>query len=101
MDVLLTNQLGIAALVSLLIEWAKNSRLPWLGWINHRTALISRLLSMIAAAATAAGLAYTFDGGVLTVSGITAWSVLLFFYEAAKQFALQEVAYRGAVKGPK
>lgn len=99
----LTNSLGIAALVPLLIEWAKNSKLPMLAWLDHGTVIWSRLLSLAFAAATAAGLVVGFDGsfwsgGTLTVANLSIWTLPVFLWEMAKQFGLQELAYRAAVK---
>ncbi|MGE0363071.1 MAG: hypothetical protein AB7R67_20325 [Vicinamibacterales bacterium] len=91
--------LGIAALIPLLIEWAKKSNLPFLGWVNQGTVLIARALSFVGAAATVAGLTWTYTDNVLTVANLTAWTALLFAWEVAKQLGLQEVIYRGAIKG--
>lgn len=97
----LANALGIAALAPLFIEWCKNSKLPFLGWIDHGTVMASRLLSLTIAAMTGAGMLYSFEGTTLTITGITFSSMLVFLWEMAKQFGLQELAYRAAVQPPK
>lgn len=90
--------LGTAAVISLLIEAAKNSKLSALAWVDHGTVRVTRLLSLLGAAATASGLLVSYVGTTLTVENLTAWTFALFLWEVAKQFGLQELAYRAAVR---
>jgi hypothetical protein len=99
----LSIQLGLAAVVPLAIEALKNSRLPGLGWINQGTVVVSRLLSLLCAAAAAAGLVVEFDGslltpGTLTIANLGLWTAARFSWELVAQFSLQELAYRAAVQ---
>lgn len=90
--------LGTAAIISLLIEWAKNSKIQALAWVDHGTVRVTRLLSLLGAAATTAGLLVSYQGTTLTVENLTISTAGLFVWEVAKQFGLQELAYRAAVR---
>lgn len=90
--------LGVAALLPLIIEYLKNSRLPIFGWVNHGTVLVTRLLSLAGAAANASGMLVTYADDTLTIVNLTIGTVALFAWEVAKQFGLQEVFYRAAVR---
>lgn len=61
------------------------------------------VLSLLAAAATAAGLVVGFDGslwsaGTLTVGNLSVLSAAAFLWHTVQHFALQEIVYRAALK---
>lgn len=90
----LANQLGLAAVLPILLNWMKNSRLPMFSWINENTGLVSRAFSIVFAALTTVGIAFTYSDGSLTITGLTPWAILNFVWQVIQQFSMQEVAYR-------
>ena len=77
------------------LEWIK--RKPWLALISDRTATgVQRLVGILLAFATAIGVHWTYDptAGRLVIEGLT----LAMIGEATRQFVLNELTYRLAVK---
>lgn len=85
-----------------LIQNLKTSKLPGLGWISEKTPATTRLISVLAAALTAAGMAVSWqDAGAthtLTITGISAASGLTFGWNVLKNYCFQHVAYKAAFK---
>lgn len=84
----LAHQIGFAFIIAHGMEWLK--RLKWFPWLNENSATLNRWVSMLAAAATSAGLTFAADGtwaagGIITIH-VPPASVLM---EAAARFALQ------------
>lgn len=99
----LAHQIGFAFIIAHGIEWLK--RLKWFPWITENSATLNRWLSMMAAAATSAGITFSADGtwaagGVITIH-VPPASVLT---EAIARFALQagfqETIYAKVIQRP-
>lgn len=73
--------------------------LPWMP-INVTTERLNRWAARLVAMSATIGIHSTFDStaGVLTISGLTWSGVFLSIGEYAKQFMLQEVAYKKFVR---
>lgn len=59
-----------------LIQWAKNSTHPLLGWVSSHSSRINKIIAAIAAALTAAGISWHYSGGALTIENLTAGTLL-------------------------
>ncbi|TXH54872.1 MAG: hypothetical protein E6Q97_09965 [Desulfurellales bacterium] len=92
--------IAINAIVVWLIQQMKKS--DALGFIGDNTPNATRLISAIGASLTAAGMSWTWnaDGGVLTITGISAASVAVFGWSVAKNYLFQHVIYKAAFKEP-
>lgn len=104
MDGQLANQIGLAALIPLVIEWMKRTNLPGLAWITVSGGVAARVLNIIAATAASVGINIAWEGsiwsgGTLTAAGVSLGALVALVWEIAKQLGLQEVIYRGAIKG--
>jgi len=93
---------AINVVAAWLIQNLKTSKLPGLGWISEKTPATTRLISVLAAALTAAGMAvdWTAAGAThtLTVTGISVASALTFGWNVLKNWVFQTVAYKAAFK---
>ena len=89
---------GIALIVPHIIEWLKKSK--YVGWITPATDLLSRLLSLGVAAATTAGITFSFDAnaGQAVITGLTFSGVVAFLFQLFSQYKAQEFVYRAAIK---
>lgn len=86
---------AFAFLVSSLFEWLK--RKPWFGLVSEQTTWgVQRVLGIVIAVATAAGIHFGFDAatGTLTVTGLEVHMI----GDAVVQYVLQELVYRNGVK---
>lgn len=91
--------------VAFLIQKMKLSSRPIFKWITTATPKINLLVSVILAAATAAGMSVNWtDSGAthtLAVSGISWTSFFMFVWYTIKNFAFQYTAYKTAFKQSK
>lgn len=96
---LAVNQLTIAAGIVAFIQWLKKSNLPIFGWINAGSGKVNRLISVVAAAASAQGIGVTWDTEhhALAITGLTLAAVGGFAWHWIQQFGLQEWIYRSAI----
>lgn len=88
-----------AFLSSSFLEWLKRNRR--ITFISDRLAWgAQRLLGVVLAFGTAAGIQMSFDAtaGVLTVTGLIWPSIFAALQDSLRQFVMQEVTYRVAVK---
>ena len=88
-----------AFLSSSFLEWLKRNRR--ITFISDRLAWgAQRLLGVLLAVGTAAGIQMSFDAtaGVLTVSGLIWPSIFAAVQDSIRQFVMQEITYRVAVK---
>jgi hypothetical protein len=84
---------------SSVLEWLKRS--PKLTLFAESTAFwAQRITGVVVAAAAAMGVHYTFDpqAGVLTITGLSVAAIWTAAVETARQFCVQELLYRVAVK---
>lgn len=89
----------VALLATYLLQALKESRSGLASLIRPETArFFSAIMATIAAAGISAS--YSIEGGVLTVTGLTATGVAKFLWLATKQFAMQEFAFRVGIKLP-
>lgn len=77
--------IGAALALVPALEWAKRSGSPFLTWVNAQTA---PLLAVLAAAAAAAGIHFSFDhaAGTLLISGLTTTGIAQGVFEVSKQW---------------
>lgn len=101
MNTQLETQLIVAAIVSWLIQWVKNN--PKTPWLNFDTARLNRIVAIIAALLTGAGILFKYDAtaGILTVIGLTQANLSMLVWHAIQQFVLQHLVYRVAIAPPK
>lgn len=97
----LKDQLVIAYVASLVLEWLKRSSL--FPWINANTDTLNRTLSKMLAIATSAGISWAWvgtpdAGWTLTVSIPAIHGLIDFAGNAVISFFAQEVAYRSSIK---
>ena len=90
----LLNQLSINVLAAAIIQAAKRSDSKALAWINTNTPWINRIIAFIAAIATATGIAWTYNAGTLTITGLTATTILVALWKIVQNYLAQHVFYR-------
>lgn len=91
----------IAIIASYLIQWFKDSRAKWLQWLTSEHPEVLRAFAAFVAALSTAGIYYTFEGGVLTISGLTIDNVVGFAIAAVSQFVLQHASFRMLISTPR
>ena len=94
----LTGSAITAYLVAEILEMLKRS--TWFPWITHQTAVLNRVAGIVIAGVSALGVHVVFsaDAGTLTITGLTASGILATLGNWLKQWAMQQFAYRSAVK---
>ena len=101
MNPALGDQLTASAVVVFLMQWAKNA--TWFPFIQKETAALNRIVAVAMAAVSTLGVNYTWvhpSPGVWTITftGVTLAGITGAGWAWLKQFAVQELIYRGAVK---
>jgi len=101
MNPALGDQLTASAVVVFLMQWAKNA--TWFPFIQKETAALNRIVAVAMAAVSTLGVNYTWvhpSPGVWTITftGVTLAGITGAAWAWLKQFAVQELIYRGAVK---
>lgn len=88
-----------AFLSSSALEWLKRNERFTL-FAETATFYAQRVLGIVLATAAAVGVHYTYDAqsGVLTITGLTAAGIWTIGVESLRQWCLQEVVYRTAIK---
>jgi hypothetical protein len=94
-DIALSNSLGVAMVVTYLVQRMKTSGLRVFNSISSENPQLVRVVAAVGAILTAAGFTwdYTAEGGVLTITGITIANVAGFVWLAVKQWIFQESFY--------
>lgn len=99
----LISQVTASGIVVWLLQHLKQS--GWAPWITQSTDNLNRIVAVVLATATTAGIAIAsaWDGGTLTltISGLTVSNILTFVWKIANGVVMQEIIYRGAVKEAK
>jgi hypothetical protein len=90
-----TGALTVAAL-----NWLKQS--PWFPWITKERNTLVRILSIVAATASSAGIGHIWNSAdhSLVISGLTLPNVVGFAWAAVKQFAMNETLFQVTKKPP-
>lgn len=93
--------LSTSALTVAIIQWMKNSALPWLGFVNHDTPGVNRTLAWLAAFISGVGIHYKYDPamGALTITGLTLTTVVTAGVSAAKSYGFNWLVYNLTLKG--
>lgn len=93
--------LSTSALTVAIIQWAKNSALPWLGFVNHDSPGVSRTLAWIAAFISGVGIHYKYDPalGALTITGLTAATIVSAVVNMGKSYGFNWLVYNLTLKG--
>ncbi len=84
----------LAILASYLIQFLKDHPAKRLAWLTGEHPEILRGFSAFVAALTAVGITVNFEGGVLTVTGLTIAAGVDFLLTGVSQFILQHSAFR-------
>jgi hypothetical protein len=96
------NELASQVTASGIVVWVLQSlkKANWFPWITEHSDTVTRIWAVVLAAATSAGISYTYDpsAGMLTISGATLAGVLSFLWKVVSALVFQELIYRGAVK---
>jgi hypothetical protein len=96
----LASQITTGAAVVWLIQYLKNAN--WFPWLRIDTDVLSRIVAVILAAASASGIivAYGWANSTLTfsASGLTPEHAFQFLWKIATSLTIQELVYRTAVK---
>lgn len=87
-------QFVLAALGSMLIQQMKLSPLSLFRWISKSTPTVSKIVAAITAAATTAGITWTFNDGTLLVTGLTDARIIKLLVEFISTYVFQLLAYR-------
>src|SRR5215468_9891679 len=96
-DTAFGHQTGFAFVTVYLINILKDSK--WFPWLNTEADKINRMVSVVVALLTAAGVKIAMDGniwsgGVLTIHFPSAWDLVDTLMHFATQFGLQEMIYQ-------
>jgi len=93
--------LSTSALTVAIIQWMKNSALPWLGFVNHDSPGVNRTLAWLAAFISGVGIHYKYDPalGALTITGLTAATIVSAAVNAAKSYGFNWLVYNLTLKG--
>ena len=93
--------LSTSALTVAIIQWMKNSALPWLGFVNHDSPGVNRTLAWLAAVISGVGIHYKYDPavGALTITGLTLATVVTAGVSAAKSYGFNWLVYNLTLKG--
>lgn len=93
-ETLLVTQFSSAFGIVWLIQELKKA--GWCTWITKHTHGINRLISALAAIASSVAINWTWDNttSTLTISGLTAYAIFTFFWQAFQQFVGQEFVYQ-------
>jgi hypothetical protein len=94
-------QLTASAVFVFLLQWLKNSR--WFPWISQETYKLNRVLAIAAAGLSAVGVNYQVvhpgpGDWTIAITGLTAAGISAAGVMWLKQFCVQELTYRMAVK---
>lgn len=94
----LSSHLTSGAVIVYLIEWLKRTRLA--PWISDYTGTLNRVTSALLAAIAVLGITWAYDAatGDLVIHNLRLATILVFAWEWAKQFVLQQVLYDGIVQ---
>jgi hypothetical protein len=95
----LGTQTTVAVLVSLLMQWAKQSTM--VPWISTKTEILNRWVAAIVSLASGFGIYFAWDhSGTLIISGLTAAHLFHALVRALQQWVFQKVAYRVVIAPP-
>jgi len=94
----ITTHLTSGAVVVYVLEWLKGA--GWFPWLTASTKTLNRFLSALTAAGVALGIHLTYDAqtGTAVITGLTAGTIALTFWEWLKQFITQQMIYDGVVQ---
>jgi hypothetical protein len=93
-------ELGTSALVAYVVS-AGLERLKaasWFPYLTIRTAGLNRLVSIILAAGSVAGIQTAYEAGTLTVTGLTLAGIVGALVEVGRQWVVQQLIYRTAIE---
>lgn len=99
------DSIAVNVVAAWVIQKMKASQLPIFAWISDKTPTTTRLLSVLVAALSAAGMTvswtYADTGYALGISGITATSVATFLWSVLKNYVFQYGAYKTMFQPPR
>jgi len=96
------NSLVLSGILGVVIGWAKQSKSPSLDWISDKTPQVARLVSVMVASLSAAGMTLSYsptgDGTyTATVTGISIASAMTFVWQIVANYFLQFAAEKTLV----
>lgn len=92
---LLVNQAMISAMIAYGIEFLKKTK--YFPWITAESAKLNRGLAVAVTGLAAAGIHMTYAGGILTITGLTWWSLAHGLWDWVRSFLVTQVAYDGLI----
>jgi hypothetical protein len=93
-------ELGTSALVAYVVS-AGLERLKassWFPFMTAQTAGLNRIVSIIVAAGSVAGINVVYAAGTLTVTGLTLTGIVGALVEIGRQWVIQQIIYRTAIE---
>jgi hypothetical protein len=98
------DSIAINVVAAWAIQKMKASQWPVFGWISNKTPGTTRLVSVLVAGLSAAGMTmswtYSASGYAFGISGITAESVVTFAWAVLKSYVFQYGAYKTMFQPP-
>lgn len=94
----LLNELTIPGLISYVIQQMKVTNNPAFSWITKETPWITKMVAVLGAGLTAAGMSWTYTGGTLTVKNLTVMTVLVSLWHVVQNYLLQHGWYQVVFK---
>lgn len=91
-------QVTVSAVAVYLLEKAKKAK--WFPLVQAGSPAVNRVVAVLVALATAAGIHFSFDAGTLTVSGLTGENFIHLAGEAIRAFVFQEGIYQTVILKP-
>jgi hypothetical protein len=91
--------ISTSAMSVAIIQWLKNTK--YIPFMDQHSAGINRVVGWCSALASSAGIHYSYDAhvGTLTLTGLTAMAIFHAATDATKSYAFNWLIYNGLVKG--
>ena len=87
-------QIKVNGFASWLIQELKANKYSVTSWITEDTPWVSRFVSLVAAAATAQGIGWTFHSGTLMITGLGGVAVLHVVWNVSQNYLMQHAWYK-------
>jgi hypothetical protein len=93
--------ISTSALSVAIIQWMKNSSLPFLKPFSQQSSGLNRTVAWVAALIAGVGIHYHYDSalGALTITGLTGPAIVSAAINAAKSYSFNWLIYNTAIKG--
>lgn len=94
---LVINQAMLSTMIAYVIEFAKRTK--WFPWLKAETAKLNRMVAVVISGAAAIGIhaTYNHEGGVLMITGLSAWTIIHGLWDWLRSFIFTQAAYDGLI----